>query len=146
MSTSSVADEDFANRNNSFFVYNPNRLSGEGFPMMMSPCNQSFLPFTKSSWSNFSDTASQKIPQNGLIGSLIRKEGHIYSWLPRMTFFILEEGLLYFTSWDMTFKVWIIGNSKCIESVKAHDDAVNSMVASVDGMVYTDSADRMVKV
>lgn len=43
-------------------------------------------------------------------------------------------------------KVWNVDNSKCIESVKAHDDAVNSVVASVEGIVYTGSADGTVKV
>lgn len=250
-SSSAAADDDFANRNSSFSVYDPNRLSGEGSPMMMSPWNQSSSPFMKSSWSNFSETASQKIPQNGLIGSLVREEGHIYSLAAKNdilytgsdsknirvwknmkefaafksnsglvkaiiisgdkiftghqdgkvrvwktnpknpsihkrvgtfpTFFDIfkasirpssyvevkrnrtalwikhvdaisclsidqEEGLLYSASWDRTFKVWRIGNSKCIESVKAHDDAVNSVVVSVEGTVYTGSADGTVKV
>lgn len=57
-----------------------------------------------------------------------------------------ENGLLYSASWDRTFKVWKVENFKCIESVKAHDDAVNSVVASVDGIVYTGSADGTVKV
>lgn len=57
-----------------------------------------------------------------------------------------ETGLLYSASWDRTFKVWRADNSKCIESVKAHDDAVNSVVASKDGIVYTGSADGTVKV
>lgn len=57
-----------------------------------------------------------------------------------------SQGLLYSASWDRTFKVWKVDNSKCLESVKAHDDAVNSVVASVDGIVYTGSADGTVKV
>lgn len=57
-----------------------------------------------------------------------------------------EHGLLYSASWDRTFKVWRIENSKCLENVKAHDDAVNSVVATVDGMVFTGSADGTVKV
>ncbi|GAA0169142.1 hypothetical protein LIER_23688 [Lithospermum erythrorhizon] len=57
-----------------------------------------------------------------------------------------EKGILYSASWDRTFKVWRTDNSKCLESVKAHDDAVNAVVASVEGMVYTGSADGTVKV
>ncbi|XP_009801069.1 protein JINGUBANG-like [Nicotiana tabacum] len=57
-----------------------------------------------------------------------------------------NHGLLYSASWDRTFKVWKADNSKCLESVKAHEDAVNSVVASVDGIVYTGSADGTVKV
>ncbi|CAH9078058.1 unnamed protein product [Cuscuta epithymum] len=57
-----------------------------------------------------------------------------------------EEGLLYSASWDGTFKVWRIESLKCLESVYAHDDSVNSVVAAADGVVYTGSADGRVKV
>lgn len=242
--------DDCAQRNSSFSAYDPNRLSEEGSPMMMSPWNQN-SPFAKSPWSNFTGTTPQNVPQSGLIGSLVREEGHIYSlaamndilytgsdsknirvWKNMQefsafksnsglvkaiiisgdkiftghqdgkirvwkinpkntsvhkrvgtmpTFFDIfkasirprnyvevkrkrtalwikhtdaisclsmnqEKGLLYSASWDRTFKVWRVENSKCIESVKAHDDAVNSVVSSVDGIVYTGSADGTVKV
>lgn len=57
-----------------------------------------------------------------------------------------ERGLLYSASWDRTIKVWRLSDPKCLESVNAHDDAVNSVVASVEGLVYTGSADGTVKV
>ncbi|KAK1395705.1 myosin heavy chain kinase B-like [Heracleum sosnowskyi] len=57
-----------------------------------------------------------------------------------------EKGLLYSASWDKTFKVWRVENSKCLESVKAHEDAVNSIVAAENDMVFTGSADGSVKV
>ncbi|XP_006342605.1 myosin heavy chain kinase B-like [Solanum tuberosum] len=57
-----------------------------------------------------------------------------------------NHGLLYSASWDRTFKVWRADSSKCLESVKAHEDAVNSVVASADGVVYTGSADGTVKI
>lgn len=57
-----------------------------------------------------------------------------------------ENGLLYSASWDRTFKVWQLHNSKCVESVKAHDDAVNTIVAGGGGLVYTGSADGTVRV
>ncbi|KAL0302699.1 UNVERIFIED_CONTAM: protein JINGUBANG [Sesamum angustifolium] len=252
ISSSSAASsdaDDFANRNSSFSGCDPNRLSGDCSPMMMSPWNQT-SPFAKSPW-NFSETVPQNVPQTGLIGSLVREEGHIYSlaakndllytgsdsknirvWKDMQefsafksnsglvkaiiisgdkiftghqdgkvrvwkfnpknpsvhkrvgtmpTFFDIfkasirpknyvevkskrtalwikhtdaisclsmnqEKGLLYSASWDRTFKVWKVDNSKCIESVKAHDDAVNSVVSSIDGIVYTGSADGTVKV
>ncbi|RAL47307.1 unnamed protein product [Cuscuta campestris] len=251
--SSSSADDDFNNnRPSSYSGFEATRLSGEGSPMMMSPWNQS-TPFEKSPWDENSGNAnaSQKHPLNGLIGSLVREEGHIYSLAARdgilytgsdsknirvwkemkefgafksnsglvkaiiisgdkiftghqdgkvrvwkvnpknpavhkragtfPTFFDIfkasikpsnyvevkrnrtalwikhcdaisclsmepEAGLLYSASWDRTFKVWRAGNSKCLESVKAHDDAVNSVVASSGGMVYTGSADGSVKV
>ncbi|KAK3022991.1 hypothetical protein RJ639_044985 [Escallonia herrerae] len=57
-----------------------------------------------------------------------------------------DQGLLYSGSWDKTLKVWRLSDSKCLESVKAHDDAVNSVVAGSDGLVFTGSADGTVKV
>ncbi|KAL3583655.1 hypothetical protein D5086_014716 [Populus alba] len=57
-----------------------------------------------------------------------------------------DKTFLYSSSWDKTFKVWRISNSRCLESVISHDDAVNSIVAGSDGLVFTGSADGTVKV
>ncbi|KAI3452088.1 hypothetical protein Pfo_008753 [Paulownia fortunei] len=57
-----------------------------------------------------------------------------------------DKSLLYSASWDKTIKVWRISDSKCLESINAHDDAVNSVVAGFDGLVFTGSADGSVKV
>lgn len=57
-----------------------------------------------------------------------------------------EEGLLYSGSWDKTLKVWRLADSKCLESINAHDDAVNSVVTGFNGYVLTGSADGTVKV
>ncbi|OMO56805.1 hypothetical protein CCACVL1_26269 [Corchorus capsularis] len=57
-----------------------------------------------------------------------------------------DKTLLYSASWDKTFKIWRISDSKCLESVQAHDDAVNAVVAGFDGLVFTGSADGTVKV
>ncbi|XP_010558490.1 PREDICTED: dynein assembly factor with WDR repeat domains 1-like [Tarenaya hassleriana] len=58
-----------------------------------------------------------------------------------------EDGrLLYSASWDKTFKVWGTSDFKCLESVNAHDDAVNAVVSAFDGLVFTGSADGTVKV
>ncbi|GMJ03631.1 JINGUBANG, ROP1 enhancer 4 [Hibiscus trionum] len=57
-----------------------------------------------------------------------------------------EVGLLYSGSWDKTLKVWRIANSKCLESIDdAHDDAINSVVAGFESLVFTGSADGTVK-
>ncbi|GMI78519.1 JINGUBANG, ROP1 enhancer 4 [Hibiscus trionum] len=56
-----------------------------------------------------------------------------------------EQGLIYSASWDRTYKVWRISDSKCLESVQAHEDAVNSVIASSGVMVFTGSADGTVK-
>ncbi|KAM7250374.1 hypothetical protein ACFE04_022257 [Oxalis oulophora] len=55
-------------------------------------------------------------------------------------------GLLYSASWDRTLKVWRISDSKCLESINAHDDAINSVVSGFDSLVFTGSADGTVKV
>lgn len=238
------ADDDYNNTDDN--GYESNRTSDESSPMMMSPWNQT-CPFQPSSWSSTSSSP----PKDGLIGSLVREEGHIYSlaaaggllytgsdsknihvwnnmklfatfksnsglvkaviisgdkiftghqdgkvrvWKsntkdPKIhkrigtfpTFFDIlkssmksknyvevkrnrtalwikhcdaisclsineEEGLLYSGSWDRTFKVWKMSNSKCLESVKAHDDAVNSVVSTTDALVFTGSAEGSVKV
>ncbi|CAI9765539.1 unnamed protein product [Fraxinus pennsylvanica] len=57
----------------------------------------------------------------------------------------VEQGFLYSGSWDKTLKVWRISDSKCLESITVHDDAVNSVVAAFDGLVFTGSADGTVK-
>ncbi|CAG7883477.1 hypothetical protein BRARA_C04314 [Brassica rapa] len=57
-----------------------------------------------------------------------------------------DNKLLYSGSWDQTFKVWRISDLRCLESVKAHDDAVNAVVSGFDGLVFSGSADGTVKV
>ncbi|KAL3525742.1 hypothetical protein ACH5RR_014114 [Cinchona calisaya] len=57
-----------------------------------------------------------------------------------------DKNFLYSASWDKTIKVWRVSNSKCLESIKAHDDAVNAVVAGFDGLVFSGSADGSVKV
>lgn len=57
-----------------------------------------------------------------------------------------ESGILYSGSWDTTMKAWRVADSKCLESIKAHDDAVNSLVTGYQGLVFTGSADGSVKV
>lgn len=255
MSSIPIPDDDFPHRHSSVSpaspaFYDHSRMSGEGSPMMMSPWNQS-SPFNKSPWSTASTNYEENVPQNCLIGSLVREEGHIYSlaasgellytgsdsknirvwknlkefsafksssglvkaiivangkiftghqdgkirvWkisprnpslhkragtLPtlkdifkssinpsnyiegrrrRSALWIKhsdavsclslneEQGLLYSASWDRTIKVWRISDSKCLESISAHDDAVNAVVASVDDLVFSGSADGTVRV
>ncbi|KAL6993676.1 hypothetical protein U1Q18_011788 [Sarracenia purpurea var. burkii] len=57
-----------------------------------------------------------------------------------------DKTLLYSASWDKTVKIWRVSDSKCLESVNVHDDAVNAIVAGFDGLVFTGSADGTVKV
>ncbi|KAI4314912.1 hypothetical protein L6164_027774 [Bauhinia variegata] len=57
-----------------------------------------------------------------------------------------DHTLIYSASWDRTFKVWRASNYKCLESVAAHDDAVNALVLDSNGLVFTGSADGTVKI
>lgn len=59
----------------------------------------------------------------------------------------VDKSLIYSASWDRSFKVWRSSDFKCLESVSnAHDDAINAIVVSEDGFVYTGSADKKIKV
>ncbi|CBI32524.3 unnamed protein product, partial [Vitis vinifera] len=175
--------------------------SGENSPLVMSPWNHPSSPFAKSPWTKSSSPMG--LPQNGLIGSMVREEGHVYSLaatgnllytgsdsknirlhkrigsLPTFKDFLKssinpknyvkvrrkrsvlrikhfdavsclsldqDQGLLYSGSWDKTLKVWRISDSKCLESIRAHDDAINAVVAGFAGLVFTGSADGTVKV
>ncbi|KFK44476.1 hypothetical protein AALP_AA1G261300 [Arabis alpina] len=58
-----------------------------------------------------------------------------------------DGSVLYSASWDRSFKIWRTNDFKCLESIeKAHDDAINAIVVSRDGFVYTGSADKKIKV
>ncbi|XP_010533031.1 PREDICTED: F-box/WD repeat-containing protein pof1 [Tarenaya hassleriana] len=58
-----------------------------------------------------------------------------------------DGSLLYSASWDRTFKIWRTSDFRCLESKeKAHEDAINAVVVSCDGFVYTGSADKKIKV
>ncbi|KAH9311028.1 hypothetical protein KI387_026063 [Taxus chinensis] len=54
--------------------------------------------------------------------------------------------VLYSGSWDRTFKVWRLSDFKCVESTRAHDDAVNAIAVGPAGYLYTASADGTLKV
>eukprot|EP01018_Ginkgo_biloba_P030921 Gb_25706 [translate_table: standard] len=57
-----------------------------------------------------------------------------------------QEGLLYSGSWDRSVKAWRVSDLKCIDSIAAHDDAVNAVLVARDGSVFTGSADSSIKV
>ncbi|MCL7048796.1 hypothetical protein MKW94_015897 [Papaver nudicaule] len=58
----------------------------------------------------------------------------------------VNNDLIYSVSWDKCLKIWRSKDLVCLESVKAHDDAVNSVAVSADGTVYTGSADNRIRV
>lgn len=63
-----------------------------------------------------------------------------------VTALAVNNGLIYSVSWDKTLKIWRSSDLRCLESVKAHEDAINAVVVSRDGTVYTGSADRRIQV
>ncbi|KAH7424011.1 hypothetical protein KP509_12G085200 [Ceratopteris richardii] len=60
--------------------------------------------------------------------------------------FSADRNLLYSASWDRTVKVWNLKEMRCAESFKAHTDSINAMIVSADGLVFTGSADKSIKV
>lgn len=58
----------------------------------------------------------------------------------------VNNGLIYSVSWDKSLKIWRASDLRCLESVKAHEDAINAVVVSGDGTVYTGSADKRIRV
>ncbi|KAM0873151.1 hypothetical protein ACQ4PT_038200 [Festuca glaucescens] len=57
-----------------------------------------------------------------------------------------DDRLLFSVSWDRTLKVWAVPSLRCLQSLPAHDDAVNAVAVAPDGTAYTGSADRRVRV
>ncbi|KAI8013075.1 Protein JINGUBANG [Camellia lanceoleosa] len=133
--SSTVNDEEYAVRNSSFSSFDPSRMSGEGSPMMMSPWNQT-TPFTKSQWSNIEDSIPQKLPQNGLIGSLVREEGHIYS-------LAATGDLLYTGSDSKNIRVW--KNLKEYSAFKSNSGLVKAIIISGE-KIFTGHQDGKVRV
>ncbi|KAK9154760.1 hypothetical protein Sjap_002240 [Stephania japonica] len=58
---------------------------------------------------------------------------------------VSSKGFIYSGSWDKTLKVWRVSDLKCLESIRAHDDAINGLVEN-KGLVYSASADGKIKV
>ncbi|KAH7293116.1 hypothetical protein KP509_28G012700 [Ceratopteris richardii] len=56
-----------------------------------------------------------------------------------------DDPILYSASWDRTIKVWKLSGWKCVESFRAHDDAINALLVGPDGFLYTASSDTKVK-
>ncbi|XP_073057608.1 protein JINGUBANG [Primulina eburnea] len=58
-----------------------------------------------------------------------------------------NENRVLSISWDKSLKIWQPHNFRCLESInKAHDDAINAVAVSNEGLIYTGSADKRIKV
>ncbi|KAM7251909.1 hypothetical protein ACFE04_023792 [Oxalis oulophora] len=63
-----------------------------------------------------------------------------------VTAIAVNNGFMYSVSWDRSFKIWRDSDLRCLESVRAHGDAVNAVVVSQEGTIYTGSADGSIRV
>lgn len=57
----------------------------------------------------------------------------------------VHNGLIYSVSWDKSLKLWRSSDLRCVQSIKAHDDAINAVAVSANGTVYTGSADCRIR-
>uniref|UniRef100_A0A0D9VA59 Anaphase-promoting complex subunit 4 WD40 domain-containing protein n=1 Tax=Leersia perrieri TaxID=77586 RepID=A0A0D9VA59_9ORYZ len=62
----------------------------------------------------------------------------------------VHDGVVYSGSWDKTLKAWRISDLRCLESIRAHDDAINAVAVDAAGdggagIIYSASADGSVK-
>ncbi|KAK6938751.1 WD40 repeat [Dillenia turbinata] len=131
------SDDDYQTRLSSFSgVFDPSRMSGEGSPMMMSPWNQT-TPFSNPMWER-SDTIpfGEKFPQNTLIGSLVREEGHIYS-------LAASGGLLYTGSDSKNIRVW--KNMKEFSAFKSNSGLVKAIIICGE-KIFTGHQDGKIRV
>lgn len=110
--------------------YESNRMSEEGSPMTMSPWNQT-SPSQPSPWSSTTSPG-----QEGLIGSLVREEGHIYS-------LAAAGGLLYTGSDSKNIHVW--NNMKLLTTFKSNSGLVKAIITSGD-KVFSGHQDGKVRV
>ncbi|GMI78218.1 hypothetical protein like AT1G24530 [Hibiscus trionum] len=101
----------------------------------------STLPTAKDRFLNF------MLPRNHVNVRRHKKKLWIEHWDTVSGLNINEaKGVMYSVSWDKSFKIWNVKTQRCLESVKAHDDAVNALVVSGDGTVYTGGADGLIRI
>ncbi|GJR63747.1 protein JINGUBANG [Tanacetum coccineum] len=59
---------------------------------------------------------------------------------------VINEKLICSVSWDKYLKIWNVGDFRCVQSIKAHDDAINDVIVSADSEIFTGSADGKIKI
>lgn len=139
--TEALTDDEYTMRTSSSaspmspYFYDQGRLSGEGSPMMMSPWNQtSGSPFQKVQWLPGDDGGS--LPQNALVGSLVREEGHIYS-------LAATGDLLYTGSDSKNIRVW--KNLQEYSGFKSNSGLVKTIILSGQ-KIFTGHQDGKIRV
>ena len=101
--------------------------------MMMSPWKQTTnSPFAKKQWSQ----CEENVPPNGLIGSLVREEGHIYS-------LAAAGDLLYTGSDSKNIRVW--KNLQEYSGFKSNSGLVKAIIISGE-KIFTGHKDGKIRV
>ncbi|PWA76814.1 transducin/WD40 repeat-like superfamily protein [Artemisia annua] len=59
---------------------------------------------------------------------------------------VINKKLICSVSWDKYLKIWNVGDFRCVQSIKAHDDAINDVIVSAGSEIFTGSADRKIKI
>nr|GEV60708.1 protein JINGUBANG-like [Tanacetum cinerariifolium] len=59
---------------------------------------------------------------------------------------VINDKLICSVSWDKYLKIWNVGDFRCVQSIKAHDDAINDVIVSADSEIFTGSADGKIKI
>ncbi|XP_023528679.1 protein JINGUBANG-like [Cucurbita pepo subsp. pepo] len=58
----------------------------------------------------------------------------------------ISDDVLYSSSLDKSVKIWRISDFKCVETIQAHSEPINAIIAADDGLLYTASDDATVRV
>ncbi|EPS64168.1 hypothetical protein M569_10613, partial [Genlisea aurea] len=70
-----------------------------------------------------------------------------YDAVSSLASFPSHHSIIASVSWDRSIKIWRGEENRCLESInRAHDDAINAVAISREGLIYTGSADRRIKV
>ena len=107
--------------------------SGESSPLVMSPWNHPSSLFCKSTWTNSSSLKT--LPANGLTGSMVGEEGHVYS--------LAAGNLLYTRSDSKNIRVW--KNLKPYSGFKSNSGLVKAIVISGE-KIFTGHQDGKIRV
>ncbi|CAM8883687.1 unnamed protein product [Rhodiola kirilowii] len=95
-------------------------------------------------------TVNDKILRLLLPGSYVKVRRHkTRMWIEHndaVSGLAVAENLICSVSWDKSLKIWRPSDFKCQQSIPAHEDAVNAVVLSQDGIVYTGCADGRIRV
>ena len=62
-----------------------------------------------------------------------------------MSIIQLSDGKIASGSYDTTIKLWDMNTYQCIQTLKGHEQAVNSIIQLSDGKIASGSFDKTIK-